>query len=114
MRRLMSVLTAVVLGLIATTALSGMAQADGAREYRVVGCDQAEDVSPVPGANPAFVVVSSFVPEELGQPCEAVLTSLGSHGFRLIEVRVRSEIFGGGIPTVGVLHYLERRGDEVD
>lgn len=107
--RLTGAAAAALAGLMA---LSGSALADAENDYRVLGCDQAEDASPVPGDPAEFVVVSSFVPEEIGQPCETVMTTLGSQGFRLIDVVVRSEFFGGGIQNVGVLHYLERSDDD--
>lgn len=116
MQRMFAILLAAVsLGPLAIAAVPGIALADGGRQYRVLGCDLLDDPSvppPPPGSNAAFVVVSSLSPEEFGQPCETVLSSLGDQGFRLIEVRVRSEFFGAGMPSVGVLHYLERSEDE--
>ena len=111
MKRLFpSLLTAVASGLFALAMVPGSAQADGGNEYRVIGCDG--DVFPPPmGGNLNLIVVSSFSADEIGEPCEDVLTSLGSRGFRLIDAFPPTDAPGIGF---GILHYLERSGEQED
>ena len=92
------------LGLVALIGLPGSANADEGNEYRIIGCSAQEP--PVPPFDPTYVVRFSSSPADVGQTCEAVLTSLGLQGFRLIEVR------SDNVFDAGNLHYLERRSDD--
>ena len=100
-RPFLSILTALAFGSIALGATSGYAQAGSSNDYRLIGCKEVEPGVP-PTPPPAYDVIFSSSPEDIGLPCETVLTSLGNQGFRLIEVRT-DDVF-----NIGDLHYLQR------
>ena len=116
-KNILGIPTAAAVGLVAMTGLTEIALAGEGNEYRVIGCDAAEVLPPAPPPPPGtpadFVVVSSFSSDEIGLPCEAVLTALGEQGFRLVDAFIRSE-FIDPMRSLGVLHYLERSNDEDD
>ena len=97
-------LTAIAFGLVALGATSAAALAESNKEYRIIGCE--EPFNPGSPSDPpppqSFNVIFSSVPEEVGQPCEDVMTSLGAQGFRLVDFREAR------LNYIGRLHYLER------
>ena len=104
----LSGLMAVSLGLLAVASLPGSAHADDdGFEYRIIGCSGPPTFGiPGPPPEPSFDVVYSLDQDDVGLPCETVLSSLGNRGFQLVEVRPVAE------SLIGVLHYLERGKDD--
>ena len=109
-------LAATAVGLAALTIATGSAyteDGDGGVDYRLIGCVGPPD-GPFPQpTDPTFTVSFSSSPDDIGEPCESVLTSLGKMGFRVIEVRPELNFSGiGPEARIGALHYLERRKDD--
>ena len=109
---LQGTLTAIACGLTVAAAASGSALADDdeGAEYRLLGCIANEDPT-LPPFGPTFTVNFSSSENDVGLPCEDVLTQLGGQGFRLIEVSPNFEINGQQLAAQSLL-YLERRQDD--